>query len=114
MAFIYPPYPLPLLGVNYHFAVNILLLLLSLISGIGLLKRKRGAWFTSIALFALVFASNLAACIVLVTQVTGEVIAYRFGGSFGSYASISISLIGFYILFRKDVTGYLRQSTPAS
>lgn len=113
IAFKYPPYSVPLLDVNYHFAVNVPLFLLSLISGAGLLKRKSGAWFTSVALFALVFASNVAACIVQVTEATGEVIAYRFGGSPGSYISIAISLVGFYFLFRTNVKNYLHPSTPA-
>jgi hypothetical protein len=108
VAFKYPPCSLPLLDVNYHFAVNVPLLLLSILSGVGLLKRKRGALFTSIALFVLVLASNLASSIVFVTEVAGEIIASKFGGSIGSYTSIAISLIGFYFLQRRDVKSFLR------
>ncbi|AIF85205.1 hypothetical protein NTE_03173 [Candidatus Nitrososphaera evergladensis SR1] len=114
IAFVYPsspPQPRPVIGEAYYFVIDILLLLLSIISGIGLLKRQRWAWFSAIGLFALVIFVHVAASIAVGPDEAGQGFIGTFDSSYGRLASIAISLTGFYLLSRRGVRNYLNNKT---
>ena len=79
----------------------------SIISGIGLVKRQRWAWFVALGLYVAVLSVHLVASISVGYDTTGQIVASRFGGSYGLYASLMISLVALYLLSRKDVRTYL-------
>jgi hypothetical protein len=108
VSFVYPPYPpRPIINEINNLAIDIPLLLLCIISGIGLFIHKKWAWFSAFGLFSLVFAVHVAASISLGEDVTGKGITGSFDASYGRYASIAISLVSFYLLARNDVRIYL-------
>lgn len=111
LAFGYRPYPPgPVIDEIYYFAIDIPLLLLSIISGVGLLKRQRWAWFSTMVLFALSFSVHIAASTSIGPDATGQGFIGTFDSSYGRLATIAISLAGFYVLSRKDVRNYLNSN----
>lgn len=111
VAFVYPPYPPgPVIGGAYYFVIEILLLLLSIISGIGLLKRQKWAWFSALGLFVLVIFVQIAASTAVGPDKTGSGFIGTFDSSNGRLASIVISLAAFYLLSRRDVKSYLKRA----
>jgi len=109
IAFVYPPRPI--IDVFSYLLIDIPLFLVSIIAGIGLIKRQRWAWFVAIGLYSLVFSIHLAACITLGRDSAGTGFMGSFDGTYGRYASIAISLIAFYLLSRNDVRTYLMPLT---
>ena len=108
IAFAYPPRPI--IEPFIYFLIDIPLLLVCIISGIGLFKRQRWSWFVAIGLHVVVFSVHVAACITVGPDATGRGFIGSFDGSYGRYASISISLISLYFLSRKDVRNHLSKS----
>lgn len=103
VAFVCQPYPPgPIIGRAYHFAIDILLLLFSIISGIGLLKRQRWAWYSAMSLFVLVVFVHIAANTAVGQDATGKGFIGTFDSSYGLSASVAINLAAFYLLSRRD------------
>lgn len=107
VSFVYPPRPI--IDLFFYLLIDIPLLLVCIISGIGLAKRQRWAWFLAIGAHITVFSVHTLASITIGPDSTGSGIAGSFEGSTGRYAAILISLVALYLLSRKDVRGYIRE-----
>jgi hypothetical protein len=97
-----PPYRLqldPLVQLGLAFTLLVAragLFILSVVTGIGILKKQRWSWFTALILFALVFAIYLITVVLPTPYTINE-----------RLASIVISAASFYFLLRKDVRVFL-------
>jgi len=72
------------------------LFILSIVTGIGILKKQRWSWFAALVLFAFVFAIYLIAVVLLPPYTSSE-----------RLASMVMSAASFYLLSRKDVRTFL-------
>lgn len=108
VAFVYPPYPpRPIIDAFLNFLIDIPLLSVSIISGIGLVKHQRWAWFVALGLYFAVFSVHLAASVSIGYDTTGQGFVGSFDGSTGRYASLVISFVSLYLLSRREVRAYL-------
>lgn len=107
VAFVYGTAPHPVIVDFLTFLIDITLLSVCMISGIGLVKRQRWAWFVALGLYVAVFSVHLVASIWVGYDQMGQIVSSRFVGSYGLYASMVISLAALCLLLKKDVRIYL-------
>lgn len=104
VSFVYPSPDRPRLesGTYYALVISIflsqaVLFIVSMITGIGFLKKQRWSWFFGIGLHALVVVVYGVALWLVPPYTTND-----------RLASMAISLVSLYLLSRQDVRNYLR------
>ena len=107
VSFVYPSPDRPMLEIGAFIALIIwvtlsqfFLFVVSIVTGIGILKNQGWSWFLGMGLHVMVFATLFAAALLLVPYESNT-----------RLSSMAISLGALYLLSRKDVRAYLKPTT---